>query len=620
MRSHALSKEAHDNPASRRRHGAHWISEWNPEDETFWKTTGKRIARRNLFWSILAENFGFSIWLIWSVVATRLAKVGFHYTTEQLFSLVALPGLIGSLMRFPYTFAVPKFGGRNWTIVSALLLFIPTTLLALLVTKPATPYWLMALAASTAGLGGGNFASSMANISFFFPDREKGYALGLNAAGGNIGVSTVQLLIPIVLTMPIFNLYLGQPQGSAHIYLQNAALFWMPLVALAAFGAFRYMNNLTSARSNFRDQLVITRNKHTWVMAWLYIGTFGSFIGYSAAFPLLLKTQYPQLTANLAFLGALVGSLARPLGGKLADRIGGARVTLWNFVAMAAATIGVIYFVRAHSFPGFLTMFLVLFVTTGVGNGSTFRMIPVIFRREKLRAVQGQGSAAEQRALETARRESAAVLGFTSAIGACGGYLIPRSFGASIHATGGPTLALTGFLIFYATLRGADLGLLCEADCAGSGRRPAPLRGTDLASRAVRSISAKAEAASASSVIKALLEAEQTLMVHADDPEPGMRDVEHERDNGCEQKARTLRLRQARHDPSSSDSYGSGSRDRRTTPGRDRGRRGSRGTPSRGRRAGYAGTAADPPGRGTRHTAAPPRRSRTETWCGRRAA
>ena len=136
--------------------------------------------------------------------------------------------------------------------------------------------------------------------------------------------------------MPIFNLYLGQPQGSAHIYLQNAALFWMPLVALAAFGAFRYMNNLTSARSNFRDQLVITRNKHTWVMSWLYIGTFGSFIGYSAAFPLLLKTQYPQLTTNLAFLGALVGSLARPLGGKLADRIGGARVTLWNFVAMAA--------------------------------------------------------------------------------------------------------------------------------------------------------------------------------------------------------------------------------------------------------------------------------------------
>lgn len=431
------------------RKGPRWIEDWNPEDPAFWDGTGKRIARRNLIWSIVAENLGFSIWLIWSVVATRLPKVGFHYTTEQLFSLVALPGLVGALMRFPYTFAVPRFGGRNWTIVSALLLFIPTTSLALLVTHPSTPFPLMALAAATAGLGGGNFASSMANISFFYPDRAKGFALGLNAAGGNIGVSTVQLLIPIVLGLPIFSLYLGRPQGAAHIYLQNAGLFWMPLVAIAAIGAARYMNNLTSARSTFKDQLVVTRRKHTWVMSWLYIGTFGSFIGYSAAFPLLIKTQFPLVSMNLAFLGALVGSIARPIGGKLADRIGGARLTLWNFVAMGAATLGVIHFLHQHSFGGFLAMFLLLFVTTGVGNGATFRMIPVIFRRENLRAAQGRGPEAERRALEVARRESAAVLGFTSAIGACGGYLIPRSFGASIHATGSAELALYGFLVFY---------------------------------------------------------------------------------------------------------------------------------------------------------------------------
>jgi NNP family nitrate/nitrite transporter-like MFS transporter len=428
-----------------------WIDEWKPEDEGFWQQTGKRIARRNLFWSILAENIGFSVWLIWSIVTTRLPKVGFHYTTEQLFSLVAIPGLVGSLMRFPYTFAVPKFGGRNWTIVSALMLFIPTTSLALLVTHPTTPFWLMALAAATAGLGGGNFASSMANISFFYPDREKGFALGLNAAGGNIGVSTVQLLIPIILGLPVLNLYLGEPQGATHIYLQNAGLFWMPFIAIAVIGAARYMNNLSQARSTFKDQVVVTRRKHTWVMSWLYIGTFGSFIGYSAAFPLLLKTQFPQITMNLAFLGALVGSVARPLGGKLADRIGGARVTLWNFVAMGAATFGVIHFLHEHSFGGFLTMFLLLFITTGVGNGSTFRMIPVIFRRENLRAAAGRGPEAERRALEAARRESAAVLGFTSAIGACGGYLIPRSFGASIHATGSAELALVGFLAFYVT-------------------------------------------------------------------------------------------------------------------------------------------------------------------------
>jgi MFS transporter, NNP family, nitrate/nitrite transporter len=430
---------------------SYWINHWNPEDETFWRQSGRRIARRNLLWSILAENLGFSIWLIWSVVATRLPKAGFHYTTEQLFSLVALPGLIGALMRFPYTFAVPRFGGRNWTIVSALLLFVPTTALALLVTRPATPYWLMALAAATAGLGGGNFASSMANISFFYPDRKKGFALGLNAAGGNIGVSTVQLLIPIVLGVPLFNLYLGRPQGAGRLYLQNAGLFWMPLIAIAVFGAARYMNNLASARSNFKDQLVVTRHKHTWVMAWLYIGTFGSFIGYSAAFPLLIKTQFPQVTMNLAFLGALVGSVARPLGGKLADRIGGARLTLWNFVAMGAATLGVIHFLHEHSFGGFIAMFLLLFVTTGVGNGSTFRMIPVIFRRPHLRAAEGRGADAERRALEAARRESAAVLGFTSAIGACGGYLIPRAFGAAIHATGSAELALRGFLAFYVT-------------------------------------------------------------------------------------------------------------------------------------------------------------------------
>ncbi len=431
--------------------GSTWISEWNPEDEQFWESRGKVVARRNLIWSILAEHLGFSIWLIWSIVATKLPQAGFRYTTDQLFQLVALPGLVGSLMRFPYTFAVPKFGGRNWTIVSALLLFIPTIALAYFVTRPDTPFWLMLLVAATAGLGGGNFASSMANISFFYPDRQKGWALGLNAAGGNIGVSTVQLLAPILIGTGWVSLYLAQPLGSAGVFLQNAGLMWLPPIAIAVFGAHRYMDNLTSARSTLKDQLIITGRKHTWVMSWLYIGTFGSFIGYSAAFPLLLKTQFPEVTANLAFLGPLVGSVARPLGGLLADRIGGARVTFWNFVAMGAATAGVMYSGEARSFAGFLTMFLILFITTGVGNGSTFRMIPAIFRQEKLPVVEAMGGAAQALALKAARIESAAVLGFTSAIGACGGYLIPRSFGASIKATGGPHAALEVFLIFYVT-------------------------------------------------------------------------------------------------------------------------------------------------------------------------
>jgi NNP family nitrate/nitrite transporter-like MFS transporter len=426
-----------------------WITGWNPEDPKFWESEGKFIARRNLIFSILAEHLGFSIWLIWSIVATKLPQAGFHYSTDQLFQLVALPGLIGSLMRFPYTFAVTTFGGRNWTVVSAALLFIPTILLAYFVTQPSTSFGTMLLVAATAGLGGGNFASSMANISFFYPDRIKGWALGLNAAGGNIGVSTVQLLIPILMSFGIINLYVAAP-GPGGVYIQNAGLVWLLPLAIAVFCAYRYMNNLTDARSTFKDQLAIIKRKQTWIMSWLYVGTFGSFIGYSAAFPLLIKTQFPAITIGIAFLGPLVGSVARPLGGLLADKIGGAKVTFWNFVAMGAATIGVIYFVDVKNFAGFLTMFLTLFVTTGVGNGSTFRMIPSIFREEKLRTA-GSGAEARAAAMKVAGIESAAVLGFTSAIGACGGYLIPRGFGASIAATGGPHLALEVFLAFYVT-------------------------------------------------------------------------------------------------------------------------------------------------------------------------
>jgi NNP family nitrate/nitrite transporter-like MFS transporter len=211
------------------------------------------------------------------------------------------------------------------------------------------------------------------------------------------------------------------------------------------------MNNLTDARSTFRDQLVIVKRKHTWVMSYIYIGTFGSFIGYSAAFPLLLKTQFPAMTVAIAFLGPLVGSVSRPLGGLLADKIGGAKVTFWNFIAMGAATIGVMYFVEVKGFAGFLAMFLVLFVTTGIGNGSTYRMIPSIFREAKLKAAQGSGDAGRLAAIKAAAIESAAALGFIGAIGACGGYLIPRGFGASIAATGGPHLALQIFLVFYAS-------------------------------------------------------------------------------------------------------------------------------------------------------------------------
>ena len=427
-----------------------WISQWDPDDQKFWESTGKFIARRNLIWSIIAEHIGFSIWLTWSIVATKLPQAGFHYTTDQLFQLVALPGLIGSLIRFPYTFAVTTFGGRNWTIFSATVLFIPTLALAYFVTQPDTPYWQMLLVSAMAGLGGGNFASSMANISFFYPERMKGWALGLNAAGGNIGVSSVQLLTPILMGVGLINLYQATPDAKG-IYLQNAGLMWLLPLAIAVFGAIFFMNNLSTARSTFKDQLAIVGRKHTWIMSYIYVGTFGSFIGYSAAFPLLIKTQFPAVTIGIAFLGPLVGSLARPLGGLLADKVGGAIVTFWNFIAMGAATIGVMYFVEIKDFTSFMAAFLVLFVTTGIGNGSTYRMIPSIFREEALRGAKGLGDAGRALALKTSSIESAAALGFIGAIGACGGYLIPRGFGASIAATGGPYLALEIYLAFYAT-------------------------------------------------------------------------------------------------------------------------------------------------------------------------
>src|SRR5690349_11202607 len=426
-----------------------WISDWNPEDATYWKTKGKAIARRNLIWSIVAEHIGFSVWLIWSIVATKLPQAGFHYTTDQLFQLVALPGLIGSLMRFPYTFAVTTFGGRNWTIFSAAVLFIPMLSLAYFVTQPDTPFWLMLSVAATAGLGGGNFASSMANISFFYPDRMKGWALGLNAAAGNIGVSVVQLVTPLLLGFGFISLYLTPPTDG--IYLANAGLMWIVPLTVAVIGVYLFMDNLTLARASLKDQLVIVKRKHTWVMSYIYIGTFGSFIGYSAAFPLLLKTQFPAISVGIAFLGPLVGSISRPFGGLLSDKIGGANVTFWNFIGIGAATVGVMYFVDHKEFVGFLIMFLALFVLTGIGNGSTYRMIPSIFREQKLSEAEGQGETDRAIALKAAGLEAAAALGFIGGVGACGGYLIPRGFGASIAATGGPYHALEIYLLFYIT-------------------------------------------------------------------------------------------------------------------------------------------------------------------------
>jgi NNP family nitrate/nitrite transporter-like MFS transporter len=423
------------------------ITDWRPDDDRFWREGGKKVARRNLKWSIFAEFLGFSVWQLWSVTAVKLPDAGFDFTTAQLFWLISIPGLVGATMRFPYTFAPARYGGRTWTVVSALLLLIPSIGLAVAVSNPATPYWAFLALAATAGFGGGNFSSSMANISFFYPEKHKGTALGLNAAGGNLGVAVVQKLVPWVIGGGLIGgAIVGGSTGKEGLYLQNAGLIYVPLILFAAVMAWRRMDNLAGARSSVREQARALRRKYCWIVTALYIGAFGSFIGYSAALPLVVKTQFPSVDPlAYAFLGPLVGSLARPAGGWLSDRIGGARVTLAAFAGMSMGVPVVLLALHAGSFDGFLAAMMLLFVLAGVANGSVFRMVPHLARKA---AVEDVG--AGEHALVIARREGAAVIGFSAAIAAYGGFLIPEGFKRSLEATGEIDGAFYVFLGYYA--------------------------------------------------------------------------------------------------------------------------------------------------------------------------
>ncbi|MBL8020339.1 MAG: NarK family nitrate/nitrite MFS transporter [Leptospirales bacterium] len=430
------------------------IQEWHVEDASFWAKTGKSIALRNLTFSIFAEFLAFTIWQVWSAVAVSLPLIGFKFSLNELFWLAAVPGLTGATLRIPYAFMVPKMGGRNWTLVSTLLLLFPAIGISLAVQNLDTPYMVFLILALMCGVGGGNFASSMANINYFFPRRRKGFALGLNAAGGNIGVSVVQFIVPIVITFSIFGDMGGASQisskNSQPLWLQNAALIWIPFIVLALFTTWFFMNNLRVAQASFFEQFKVLKDKHAWLMSLLYLGTFGSFIGYSAGFPLLIKSQFPDVNPlQYAFIGPLVGSVLRPAGGWLADKLGGARVTFWNLFLMMLAAVGVIYFLAhkgdAFAFAGFFTMFLILFITTGIGNGSTYRMIPIIYMT-KHGVEPNQASPA---AMNNANRESGAVVGLTSAFAAYGAFFIPKSYGTSIELTGSPITALAVFAAFY---------------------------------------------------------------------------------------------------------------------------------------------------------------------------
>lgn len=445
-------------------HAGRTLTIWTPEDKAFWEREGDAVAKLNLWISVPALFLAFAIWQVWSVVAVGLPALGFKYSTNQLFWLAAAPALSGATLRIFYSFMVPLFGGRRWTAISTASLLIPAIGVGLAVQDNTTSYPTMLLLALLCGLGGGNFSSSMANISFFFPRERKGSALGVNAGLGNLGVSVVQFLSPLVVTAGIFGIFGGDAQTivkngeTLRVWTQNAAFIWVPWIAIATLAAWFGMNDIADAKASFAAQAAIFRNKHNWLMCLLYLGTFGSFIGYAAGFPLLIKNEFPGVDpVAYAWLGPLVGAVVRPFGGWLADKLGGARVTFWNFVVMALAVVGVLAFLpvggnagsQGGSFAGFFVMFLILFCTTGIGNGSTFRMIPVIFLTEKLHGVDKADEAATAQATREANTEAAATLGFTAALAAYGGFFIPKSYGSSISLTGGPEAALYTFIAFY---------------------------------------------------------------------------------------------------------------------------------------------------------------------------
>jgi len=439
----------------------HVLVDWRPDDEGFWATTGRRIANRNLWLSMPPLLLAFAVWVVWSVIVVELPHIGYKFTTNQLFWLAALPGLSGALFRALYSFVVPIFGGRNWTVFSTSLLLLPTLWIGFAVQDPGTNYAVFAVIALLCGLGAGSFSSSMANISFFYPKRLQGTALGLNAGVGNLGVGLAQLVAPIAMYGGALLILGGSAQtrvdqgATISVWVQNAGFIWVPLIVLAVVAAWFGMDNIATVRAGFAEQVAIIRHKQQWRMSWLYTGTFGSFIGLAAGFPMLVNTQFPAVDAfKFAFIGPVLAALVRPIGGWLADRLGGAMITFWVFVVMALAPLVAVFFLPAAggggSLLGFVLAFIALFIAAGVGNGSTFRMIPIIFRTLRERAVT---DANDQVVLEQARRvgstEGAATLGFSSAVAAFGGFFIPIAYGTSIKLTGSPQGALIFFSVFY---------------------------------------------------------------------------------------------------------------------------------------------------------------------------
>ena len=438
------------------------IDHWDAEDVDAWNNGGAKIARRNLIWSVIAEHVGFSVWSIWSVMVLFMPADIYHIDAAGKFFLIAMPTLVGALLRLPYTFATARFGGRNWTIFSALILLLPMLLTVYVMAHPGTSYATFMVVAALAGVGGGNFASSMTNINAFFPQRHKGWALGLNAGGGNIGVPVIQVVGLLVIATAGNR----SPHWVCAVYLV--------FIAFAALGAALFMDNLTNQRTDARSMVEVMGYRDSWLIALLYIGTFGSFIGFSFAFGQILQMNFlaglthggpatPAMAAQaslhaaqIAFIGPLLGSLTRPLGGWLADRIGGGKITLYTFTAMIAAAGWLVATGKVDdATPGaasagvmvaYVVGFVALFILSGIGNGSVYKMIPSIFAAK----AQSRDDLTPAEKAAWSRTMAGALIGIAGAIGALGGVGINLVLRASyLSAAKSATMAFWVFLGCY---------------------------------------------------------------------------------------------------------------------------------------------------------------------------
>jgi NNP family nitrate/nitrite transporter-like MFS transporter len=428
---------------------SHTITGWNPEDRAAWEAGGKAVARRNLVWSVAAEHVGFSVWSLWSVMVLFMPQSVYGLTAGDKFLIAATATLVGSALRLPYTVATARFGGRNWTVFSACVLIVPVLATILVLAQPGRPLWFYLVCAALCGLGGGNFASSMTNINAFFPQRLKGVALGVNAGGGNIGVPAVQLVGLLVIATA----------GNRQPYWVCA--FYVVALVVAAVGASRYMDNLDVVSVDLGAMRSALRSRHTWLVSLLYIGTFGSFIGFSFAFGQVLQMSFAAggqsaaqaslHAAEIAFVGPLLGSIARIYGGRIADRVGGGTVTFWAFVGMISGD-GILAInatlagrrTTAATMVVYVIGFVVLFVLSGIGNGAVYKMIPTIFH-----AVSRSLEADEETQANYSRSMSGAVIGITGAIGGLGGVAINLALRSGYLADGTATIAFWDFAVFY---------------------------------------------------------------------------------------------------------------------------------------------------------------------------